>query len=89
MSRDVTLYIAEILDNMGKAIQAVSGLKYDDFADNWEKAYCDWIIEAAIVYHKDIINNITIDGLFTADSIFEEPLKLTFPSISTETEGVF
>jgi len=61
MSRDVTLYIAEILDNMGKAIQAVSGLKYDDFADNWEKAYavvrCFEIIGEASKNVPDEIRN--------------------------------
>jgi uncharacterized protein with HEPN domain len=39
MSRNVKLYAAEILENMEKAVGAVSNITYDDFTKDWEKAY--------------------------------------------------
>jgi uncharacterized protein with HEPN domain len=39
MKRDVKLYVAEISENIGKAIRAVSGHTYSEFVKDWEKSY--------------------------------------------------
>jgi uncharacterized protein with HEPN domain len=39
MSRGVKLYLAEIVENMDRAMQALSGVEYDGFVDDWQKTY--------------------------------------------------
>jgi uncharacterized protein with HEPN domain len=70
MRRDVKLFMAEISENIGKAIQAVSGLMYDDFVKDWEKAY-------AVVRCFEIIGE-------AAKSVPEE-IRARYPAIPWRT----
>jgi len=44
----------DVIKFFGSKHSFVAGLP----TGNWETAYCDWIVEAVVVYHQDIIDNI-------------------------------